>query len=156
MNGFSGAIQGGQTTPMESTPSQIPIGLAHGEGVGQMTDFPHRFRLQEDLHDIEADFDPRVLDPPQVIQRCECELALFLLIDGCSGPGPALAGAGFDLHEHQAILLLKDQVDFTPPGAKIGDKEFEPQFLKILSGRLLPEVSPHKVAGQSPVSGLPP
>ena len=41
-------------------PSTVAIGPFHGEGVWQMPHFPHRARLQQDLHDVEAHLHRRV------------------------------------------------------------------------------------------------
>ena len=79
-----------------------------------MPHFIHYTVAEQHFHDVETDFDRRILDEPEVIEGRFREETPFAGIDGGGGARPILGGTSFDFDEDQAVLVAKDEVDFTP------------------------------------------
>ena len=107
--------------------------------VGQMPDFAHCSIRQQHLDNVEADFDLRVFEQLQVIQRALGKQPAFARIHGGGGPGPIFGGARLHLDKHEAILVPEDEINFAPIGAEIGREEFKPELLEVRFGCTLTE-----------------
>jgi len=92
---------------------------------------------QQDLDNIESEFDLWVLEQPQIIERRPRKTLTPLLIDGRGGPDPVLGGPRFDFDEDQTIFLTADEVDLAAVGTEICGEKFEAKFLEMPLGGAL-------------------
>ena len=119
----------------------IPVWPFHGECVRQVADFADSAPFEEDLDDIEADFDRRAAEQAEVTEAGAGEAASAFGIDGVRGAGPFLGGAGFDLDEDEAVMLAENKINLTTTRAEIGGQEFEALAFEVFSGRPFAELA---------------
>ena len=98
-----------------------------------MADFRNAAFGKQHLNDIEAKLNMRVLKQAQVIHGAKREQAALAGIDRCGGTCPIFGRARLDFDKHQAVLLAKDQVYFSPVGLKIRSQKFETQLFQALA-----------------------
>ena len=131
--------------------SAVAVGGGQGEGIGQMPDFVDAVMGEQDLDDVEAEFDLGILDSAQVIERGAGESSLTFAIDGFRRSCPVLVRTGFDFDEGEAIMVADDQIDFAVAGAKVGGEEFQSVLFEVGAGGLFTELA----AAEMDRSGFP-
>src|SRR5437868_3331375 len=108
--------------------------------------------LEQDFNDVEADFDSRIFEQAQVIERSLGKQPLFRGIDRGGRTIPILGRTRFDFDENQAILVAENEVDFPAARSKIGREISEPRFFEIFKRGLFAEAAMPQMQG----SFLPP
>jgi hypothetical protein len=119
--------------------STMPVGSAEREGIRQMPDFPNLTFPQEHFHNIEPDFDLRILQQPQVIKRAFRNQTPLARIHGGRGAGPVLGRTGFHFDKDKAIPVAEDQIDFAAFGTEICGEKFQALFLEKTFGGAFPK-----------------
>ena len=110
-----------------------------------MADFADGAVAEQDFHDVEPDFHLGILQKPQVIEGALRKEPFFSRIHRGGGPGPILGGPRFHLYKNEAIVVAKDEIDFSPARAKICGQEFQPESLQMLFGGALAQITSAEV-----------
>jgi len=112
-----------------------------------MADLANRTVFQEDLDYVEANFYLRISHQSQIIEGGARKALASLFVHGRRGPHPLFGRASFDFDKDKAILLLKDQVNFSARRAEIGHEKFEATSLQVLFGREFAEFTALQMNG---------
>jgi len=102
-----------------------------------MTHLTHGAVVEDDFHDVESDFDRRILEQAQVIERGSGEALAPLLVHRRRRARPLLRGTRLDFNEDEAVVVSEDEVDFAARGAKVCSEEFQAVAPEELFGRTL-------------------
>ena len=119
--------------------SPISIWPFHRKTVWQMPHFMNHASLQQHLHDIEPDFYLRILEQPQVVQRSARQPAAPLGLYRRGRARPIFRGACFDFDKHQAILIAKDQIHFSPFRTEVRCEKLQAIPFQVAFGGALAE-----------------
>ncbi len=106
-----------------------------------MADFPDHARFEQDFHNIEPYFDPWIPEQAQIIKTSASQTLAPDSIDGRSRPRPFLRGAGFNLHEHEAVSVSHDQINLAAVSPKICSQKFQPVPHKVFSSGFLAQLA---------------
>ena len=90
-----------------------------------MAHFTDHAGLQQHLDYVEPDFYLGIFEQPQVVQRSARQPAASLGLYRGGWARPIFRRTCFDFDKHQAILISKDQVHFSPIRAEVGREELQ-------------------------------
>ncbi len=80
---------------------------------------------EEDLDDVKPNFDAGRRQEAQVIKGALGQAKALGGVDGGSGTGPGLGGAGLHFDEDEAVLVAEDEIDLAAAGGEVGSQVFE-------------------------------
>jgi hypothetical protein len=118
-----------------------------GEGIWQVPDFAHGTVVEQNLDDIEANFDGWISEKPQIVQGRLRKQTPFSSVNGVSRTNPIFVRPGLYFDEHEAILVAANQVNLAALRRKVRGQEFQPQSLKVFSGCAFAEFTANEVPG---------
>ena len=98
--------------------------LCHGKRVRQMANFADLAVSHQDFDDVETDFDFRIFQQLQIVERALGKPAAPFGVYGRRWTGPFFGGASLDFGEDEAIGVAKNQIDLAARGAEIGGEKF--------------------------------
>src|SRR5439155_8442227 len=143
---FSSVARGGtrglrlQAVPASALP--VAVGGGKRESIGQVPDLAHRAVAQQDLNNVEAQFYAGLFEKLEVIERRLRKEPAFAGVHGCGRARPFLGRTRFDFHEHKAIAVAKDEIDFAARRTEVGSQEFHARSAQVFFGGVLAEFTP--------------
>jgi len=99
-----------------------------------MPHFVHCAVLEQHFDNVKPDLHFWVFQEPKVIERRACKPLAPLFVDRGSRPSPLLRRPGFDFHEHQAVVVTKNEIDFASRRAKVCRQKLESQAAELFFG----------------------
>ena len=102
----------------------VAVGRRKRESVGQVPDLAHRAAAQQHFDDVEAQLHAGLFEQLEIIERGLRKKTAFVGVHGGGRTRPFLGRTRFDLHEHEAIAVPKDEIDFAPRRAEVGGEKF--------------------------------
>ena len=120
----------------------------HFKAVGQVPHFSNASVFEQDFHDVEANFDGRIVYGVKIVQRGHAEKTAFLSIDRRRWARPSFVRAGFYFRKYQAVAIAQHQINFAAAlGLKVARQQFHASPLQVFRRRLFPQTASHPSKG---------
>lgn len=109
----------------------VTMGLFHAKTIWQVADLLNGAGVQQDLNDVESDFNLGIFQEPQIVQASTSESPAALFVHSSRGARPFFRRACFDLNEHEAVLIAENKVNFASRGSEVGGQELETKLFQM-------------------------
>src|SRR5271170_5396780 len=93
--------------------SAVTKWLGQRKCIWQMADFTHFAVGQQNFHDVKTDFNLRIVQLAQIIQRALRKPPAFSGVDGLRGSRPIFGRPRFHFRENKTIAVAQNQINFT-------------------------------------------